>query len=423
MHVGGSNMARRNKKGIHKKTRQELIADYGQSDAESVARRGAPILFLAFLICALLFGYVMVWVQASSRIKETMTEILDGYAKADFQVEYSDIDVGGFPMPPEATLDVRIVSPDYMAEWSLDMKNVRVISEMFANSATVYFDDGLRLKAKNNGAVVDLKLDTNDLSVVFEDVKDTFIHSTRIRGSDLRITGVGLGGTLQIGHVWAKVAHVGDPKPQGGGLSEKKKDNRPLRMRHIPSRDVVFDLKDIRLPSAMDTPLGRVINDLSFKGRVLHNAQGYRLTESLDNWRNKGGQISVSSLRLDWPPLRLKAEGMMGLDADLQPVASLTAYIAESMHAVERMRESGFVDRKEASLVTVLAKDNYTINTNGEQILTTSMMVQGRTLYVGPVPVLTLPALDWGTPPEQRAIRPGFDIGKDGEVIDLWKTK
>lgn len=182
-------------------------------------------------------------------------------------------------------------------------------------------------------------------------------------------------------------------------------------------------VRGLTVPPALEPPLGPRGEVLEAHFRVLGPVRldpAQPLLETLKTWRDDGGTIELDRFYLDWPPLKMSMAGSLALDQSLQPVASLSARFQGFFAAVTRLEEVGVIRAREASVARVVLGVMAQRDPNGgAPLLAVPVTVQDRTVRVGPVTVLTFPAIKWGgePPPAGQEIRPGFEVDRWGNVI------
>lgn len=152
----------------------------------------------------------------------------------------------------------------------------------------------------------------------------------------------------------------------------------------------------LTLPEALVTPLGRTLEALALDLRVLGSPPQALTPQALAAWSEAGGTVEVERLDLQWGPLGAAAEGTLALDADLQPLAALTARLTGYEAALDAFARAGMLAPNQANLAKValnlLARRP---QPEAEPVLTAPVTLQDRWLYVGPVRLLPVPQMIW----------------------------
>lgn len=172
-----------------------------------------------------------------------------------------------------------------------------------------------------------------------------------------------------------------------------KLDWRPDRAR--PSQYFESFVEAIRLPPSARLPLGDEIARVAVVGEVRGPLVPSDGRDALGRWRDEGGTVELSRIEGRWGALALAGEGTLALDRDLQPVGAFTARIEGYSETVDALRAAGAVSGGNAlaakMALTALARRDE----GGRPYLTLPVSIQDRRLYVGPVQLLTAPAIPW----------------------------
>ena len=89
--------------------------------------------------------------------------------------------------------------------------------------------------------------------------------------------------------------------------------------------------------------------DLSIRGPVpaIH-------PRALVDWRDAGGVVEIERVRVDWTPIRVEADGTVALDEGLQPIGAGTAEIRGLEGVLDRLADSGSLDRRAAGVAKII---------------------------------------------------------------------
>ncbi|HZH25676.1 MAG TPA: DUF2125 domain-containing protein [Azospirillaceae bacterium] len=155
----------------------------------------------------------------------------------------------------------------------------------------------------------------------------------------------------------------------------------------------VFD--DVNVPLAASTPLGPAIRRLSVQARVAGPLPSGFDRAALNTWVERGGQVLVDAAHVLWGPVAMAADGILGLDATLQPSAQLTARVTGFNEAINAARRVGWL-RDNVELVrgflNLMARPT---GEGGRPEITTSVHLQDRWLSIGPMRLVRVPPVEW----------------------------
>jgi len=108
-------------------------------------------------------------------------------------------------------------------------------------------------------------------------------------------------------------------------------------------------------------------------------------------WRDGGGTIDISALRLEWGPLRVEADGTLALDEALRPIGAFTARVLGLRETITALTEAEVLTPQRAAFVRITTSI-LSEETKGGR-LEFPLTAQFGRLFVGPVAVLDIPPL------------------------------
>lgn len=118
--------------------------------------------------------------------------------------------------------------------------------------------------------------------------------------------------------------------------------------------------------------------------------------EELAAWQKKDGKIDVRHYALTKGALTSEGNGLLTLDANMQPVFSMTSDIRGHELFIAEQKDKGLIDPFAAAVgMTILNNFSSTDVNTGEKVVKLSVGVQDRMLRVGPLQVLQLPEIVW----------------------------
>ncbi|MDX1710625.1 MAG: DUF2125 domain-containing protein [Rhodovibrionaceae bacterium] len=160
-----------------------------------------------------------------------------------------------------------------------------------------------------------------------------------------------------------------------------------------PAR-VRLDARDLVLPEKARPILGREMARLAFDGRISGSFPQGPLGAALTAWRESGGRVEVDRIDMEWGPLDLTGEGVLGLDAQLRPVGEFTATASGLAQTIDRFVAAGRMEQG-AALAAKLALGAFakTDTKTGRTTLTVPVSFRDGLCYLGPVPLFPVPPL------------------------------
>jgi hypothetical protein len=378
--------------------------------ADSRAHRIAIVLGLAAALAAL---YGAGWVYAAGRFADGVRAFVAARQAQGIAVAYADIALGGFPF----RLDARLLAPSATVAlpsgtwiwrperavfsarpWSLD----RVALDMGGTHAIAPADaSGLaRWTVSSRAFALEATVSGPNVSALTLRADDIRIHG-RLAEKDITV------GRLRAD--WrAAAAPPADPRPDRGASSSARvtplgvhsHDDSPARPEHArPSQLFEWSIEAFRPPHAIQLPLGDEIARIAVAGEVRGRLAVEEGRDAFGRWRDDGGTIELSRVEGRWGALALAGEGTLALDGAFQPVGAFTARIEGYSETIDALRAAGAVSGTNALAakvaLTALARRDGELTGGGRPYLTLPISLQERRLYVGPVALLTVPALAW----------------------------
>lgn len=141
---------------------------------------------------------------------------------------------------------------------------------------------------------------------------------------------------------------------------------------------------------------GNAMAQLSFDLRVMGTPPDFSNVASVKAWNDASGVLEFDQLDMVWGPMTISAKGTVGLNPALQPEGAFSGRIDGLDIAINQIVSNGILDkRKEALLrssLQVLSRPSSAMNAATPIV---PMTVQGGGLYLGPVKIMEIPALQW----------------------------
>lgn len=155
--------------------------------------------------------------------------------------------------------------------------------------------------------------------------------------------------------------------------------------------------RDLELPKSLRAPLGTHVQHFDAKGQLSGGPLNVRAWPAvLEKWRDRGGTLEFTSFDLDYAPLRIRGDGTIALDEDLQPIGAFAVKAEGFFDAVDALTRQGLIPAgvSFATKVTlgVLSKKP---ENGGQPYLDLALTVQDRTLYAGTIKLLTFAPVRW----------------------------
>jgi len=157
---------------------------------------------------------------------------------------------------------------------------------------------------------------------------------------------------------------------------------------------------NLTLPLRGGWGLGNTIANVETLLKVNGPVKLGALRDRLTTWRDVGGMVAVERLKMRAGPLAIAAAGTASLNANMQPVATLSAKIEGLFQVLGILRKQGIVRDGDAVLATmVLSALSKRPPGGGKPSINLAVKLADRKLMLGPVPVLSVPEINWGQAP------------------------
>lgn len=119
--------------------------------------------------------------------------------------------------------------------------------------------------------------------------------------------------------------------------------------------------------------------------------------QSLAAWKDNGGKITVEHFKFTKEPLKGEGAGVLSLDDNLQPVASINTRIEGYREFINLLLQKNMIETRGALLAGTILNGLSSSSPDGNKsYLDIGISVMSRTLYAGPLAVAQIPPVDWG---------------------------
>ncbi|SDH36099.1 DUF2125 domain-containing protein [Roseospirillum parvum] len=376
------------------------------------SRRVMTLLSLPLSAAVLAAAYGAFWFMIASSAEEEITAWFDARAAEGYRVTRGTLAREGFPGPVRLRLSgaaIEVANPRRGAVVfeGFAPETVTVTVEPWAPTTTIVSLPGRQqVSFSVNGRSRVATITGNTLTALVESGGRGLagltvdLQQVAVRGA------LGGGETFTLARLDGRLTALASEVPQPAA--------------DTPTWRLGLQLADLDLPPQAGLPLGSRLDNLDLDARLLGPLPALPVGEAVNAWREAGGTLEVDRLSLDWPPLDVLTEGTLALDDFMQPEGALTARVRGFFEAVDSLAARGVVRSRDASMARivlgVLAKRP---PGGGPPELKVPVTLQQQMLYVGPMPLLALPTIRWGYHLQRNRgdIRPGFEIGPEGEII------
>lgn len=178
----------------------------------------------------------------------------------------------------------------------------------------------------------------------------------------------------------------GHPQPISFKEFSLRADNltSPLDL-HVALRSKIVGLETVLKIPPLNDPL-TVSLDAHLSGFESKGA----FPTTLAQWRDGGGVLDVSALKLSWATIIAEGEGTLTIDNEMYPLGSFSSRIEGYNEALTYMVNLGWVKQKNATAAAFVMDLLSTPTDGGTKRLTIPITLQNKRLSVGPARILKL---------------------------------
>jgi hypothetical protein len=189
----------------------------------------------------------------------------------------------------------------------------------------------------------------------------------------------------------ARIAAVAAPRPQDGAFALSAR-----------AEDVL--VPPVPAAAAFGPRIAQAWLEAAMTGPMPPPGPPARAAEA---WRDAGGAIELGGLALRWGPLAAELNGVLRLDAALQPAGEGRLAVERPQEALAALVEGGLVPRREAgTLQAVLALTARAPAGGGAPRVELPVSVANGAIAAARIPLLRLPPLAWpGAAPQPHGTR------------------
>ena len=245
--------------------------------------------------------------------------------------------MSGFPFRFEVTLrELQIHDTRNGWRWAADSLRAEASAWDFSE-VTVFPDRRNAVQVLLEGGEwrdIDAEIDDGQLVVRLDD--DRRFREIALDLQGLEVVGVWPDGSAQVGSLHATGVAIDDDS-----------SGEEILKTSIAVRDAV-------LPSDLAEGLGETLDFLDIDASVVGSIPSERGTnEAITAWRDAGGTLELTGLRVRWGPLGIETSGTIALDGAMRPIAALTADIIGYGDVIDALIMSNLIPLGEGFIAKV----------------------------------------------------------------------
>ncbi|MDJ0386668.1 DUF2125 domain-containing protein [Roseomonas sp. E05] len=332
---------------------------------------GRLLLGLALLLVLLGAGHTMLWRLMTERLEQGFERWAEARRAQGWQVTHAPPRRGGWPLSASLILPaLRIAAPPGGPlgglAWQAAAVRLRIVPPDL-QTLLVEAQGPQRLVADSQ----ELPFAAAHLTAALPIAEGASPGSARIMARQLRLG------------------------PPAGAVTVAEAEAE-LEGRDGPALTLALTLHGVALP--WNLPLGRQVETASLEAALMEPVPGgYQPARRAAAWRDAGGTLELRALTLRWGEVAASAAATLALDAALQPTGAGTLRVAGAAEGLEALAGAGLLAPRTAglarSLVPLMARPD---PAGGPPQIEVPVTLEDRTLAAARIPVLRLPAIEWG---------------------------
>ncbi len=327
---------------------------------------GASVLALA----ALALAYTVYWYELADAAEAMIGDWTKAGQVEGFAASHGAVTITGFPLHFRVAIEAPALERTQPTQWSWR-------TERLTASARPWSPRHVRLVAtgKHNIAFRDHGVPRSADVSTDELIADAVFTSTGlVRGFTATALGLRIASDTLVGAMGASRL---DLSFDGAG------DETPAVL-SVHARELVLPFVEL---AAIAPAIARVGGEARVNGTFSPGP----ISASVAAWRDGGGTIEISALRLELGPLRVDSDGTLALDKALRPIGAFTARVLGLGEAITALTKAEILTPQRAAFARITASV-LSEETDGGHLEFPVTAQSGR-LYLGSMPVFEIPPL------------------------------
>lgn len=356
-------------------------------------------ILLAAALAALIGGYSFYWFRLAEATEQGIEDWRQAARADGVNLRHRGVSVGGYPFRLEVELEapqLDIAGPDGTVTLSADA--VQAVALAWRPGHVIARSEGplridWRLPSAPDAPVASATASEAEASLRVVEPGELARAALDLHG----ISGEAPAGAFSAARAQL---HLRRPPPEPEGVPPATDGGPPAPDRGtVPVYQAALQLDLVRLPEAAVPPeLGPEIESLDIDATL----RGEGLTRrwppggfpaALAAWRDTGGVVDITDLKLAWGPVTLASEGSITVDEQMRPLGAFTVRLGGYEQLVDAIAEQRMVDRRQMALVKMLLGGLSQSDAQGRRTVQVPVNAQAGRLYLGPIAVLDLPPL------------------------------
>ena len=361
-----------------------MANDHSQSEAPG-SRRAVRYAVIAAGILAL--AYCGAWFATAALLRGQAKQWMAAQQANGLEVHYTGLKTGGFPAAVRLTMtDVMVTMPRTHGGWTWHTGRLRLEAwPLRLWRLTVDLSGRHGLSGAITPSRIPIWIDAGRAHLDLHIALTGRLRTATLAGQDVKVRILDGSPALSVDHGHATLTLL-DATPAATGAAP----GVPITSR------LSLDAAGVALPTALPAPLSHPIRRAAATLEITGPVAAGPLPLVLEAWRVGGGTLEVRDALVDWPPLTIAASGTVALDDDLQPEGAFSLRFQGGGETLDALAAGGWMKDEEAGVAKLgLALMGRPGADGKTSELTVPMSLQNRRLSTGPVPIMTVPEIQW----------------------------
>ncbi|MBT3989465.1 MAG: DUF2125 domain-containing protein [Rhodospirillaceae bacterium] len=353
------------------------------------------LLIAAIVIAMTAVLYTIYWFVVATNMKEAMSDWIADRARQGVVASYQKIDVSGFPFKFKVVLtEPKLQTKDLFGASHQDLGGEKWLWQGGQASAEMKPWNFRQFTVDLSGAH-DVTFEDKGGRYRFVGEAQKFFMATKIYADgwperfQMNFAGVNFSEQNSKAIIAAKSGSINSERLRPGeaaGYGNAKTKTYSLKAY----------LEEVRLPNFLNLPLGLNVQKLSTELSVIGHLQPSITVQNLAKWRDRGGIIEIELLDATYGTLKTHATGTLALDKNLQPLAAMSANFQGFFPAINKLKNAGYIRSGDAAMAKLVLGVLSRRDNGGKRIISLPLTLQDGQFSAGPVPLMAVPAIDWG---------------------------
>ncbi|MBL4750510.1 MAG: DUF2125 domain-containing protein [Amylibacter sp.] len=339
------------------------------------------ILYISLLTLVLLAGgYVWWWFQVADNMELLADNWRQQRLAEGYEIAHDPLVISGFPYRVKIDAEnLSVANPTHFQQPTLEITSFWAVVQPWQINHVIFGIDGAtRIIWQDKGEAKSV-----DLAAASSLGSATFNRQGRLQTVAVDIE------ALQAAPSWrppvtAKRVQIhGRPSPLAQGEDEDAPRDQQIAL-HI-SQMIIDGMEDF--------PLGKRIEEFALSSQLHGTIKKLPSRATLTDWRDKGGFLDITSLKVTWGHGEMEGSGRLSLDNSYFPAGKFDSRISGYVDILQALVSTGKINQNTAKTVSfgldMLAKEK----SDGRKYIALPIVAEDGGLYLGPIFLMRLSPL------------------------------